>query len=294
MARRGPVSTRGWVGLVVTAGLLLACEADVQATQPPSGPSSDGPVGEATRDGITVTVAVDRAVLTAAQQSFAVVTVENRSPEPRFWQGGRCNLPASVWIDSAANVTAPIGHDWPGAAGQLKDLILPPSQPGRRAAFVAAGAVDPAGSVPCPASRGVNRLAPGQRLETRASWAGEVNAVAAPAGPAIVTASFSYLGSGPHHDPSDVADAIQARVAVAVVPSPFRLLAPGEAIDAALADRAFAAWLATVGPQATWQGAELVQHEGAYVVVLRTKSQEGRATVDRRSGTVSFETRPAD
>jgi hypothetical protein len=292
MARRGPVWTLRWVGLVLAAGLLLACEADVPETESPSGPTPDGPVGEATRDGITVTVSLDRAVLTATEPAFAVVTVENRSPEPRFWQGGRCNLPASVWIDSAANVTAPVGHDWPGTAGQLKDLVLPASQPGRRAAFVAEGPVGPAGDVPCPGSRGVNRLPPGQRLEIRASWAGEVNAVAAPPGPAVVTASFSYLGPGPHHDPSGVADAIQARVTIAIVPSPLRLLAPGEAIDAALADRAFAAWLATAGGQATWEGAELQQLDRAYVLVLQTRSQEGRATVDRRSGTVSFETRP--
>src|SRR4051794_4589286 len=101
MARRGPVWTLRWVGLVVTAGLLLACEGDVQETESRSGPTADGPVGEATRDGITVTVSLDRAVLTATEPAFAVVTVENRSPEPRFWQGGRCNLPASVWIDSA-------------------------------------------------------------------------------------------------------------------------------------------------------------------------------------------------
>ena len=292
MARRGPVGTLGWVGLVVTVGLLLACEADVQETESPAGSTPGGPVGEATRDGITVTVSLDRAVLTATEQAFAVVTVENRSSEPRFWQGGRCNLPASVWIDSAANVTAPIGHDWPGTAGQLKDLVLPPSQPGRRAAFVAAGPVDPAGNVPCPASRGVNQLPPGQRLEIRASWAGEVNAVAAPPGPAVVTASFSYLGPGPHHDPSGVADAILARVAIPIAPSPVRLLAPGEAIDAALADRTFAAWLATAGGQATWDGAELEQLGGAYILVLRTRSQEARATVDRRSGTVTFEARP--
>ena len=39
MARRGPVSTLGWVGLVVTAGLLLACEADVPEPQSPNGPT---------------------------------------------------------------------------------------------------------------------------------------------------------------------------------------------------------------------------------------------------------------
>jgi len=292
MARRGPAWARGWVGLVVTAGLLLACEADIPETELRNGPTPAGPVGEATRDGITVTLSLDRAVLTATEQALAVVTVENRSPEPRFWQGGRCNLPASVWVDSAANVTAPIGHDWPGSAGQLKKLVLPASQPGRRAAFVAAGPVDPAGNVPCPASRGVNQLPPGQRLEIRASWAGEVNAVAAPPGPGQVTASFSYLGPGPHHDPSGVADAIQAHVAIAIAPSSVRLLAPGEAIDAALADRAFAAWLATAGAPATWVGADLQQLDGEYLLVLQTRSEEGRATVDRRSGTVSFETRP--
>src|SRR4051794_11254888 len=190
MARRGPVSTLGWVGLVITAGLLIACDADAPGPESSNGPTPRGPVAEATRDGITVTVALDRPVMTAAEHSFAVVTVENGSPEPRFWQGGRCNLPASIWIDSAANVTAPIGHDWPGAAGQLKDLVLPPSQPSRRAAFVVAGQIDAAGSVPCPASLGVNRLSPGQRLEIRASWSGEVNSVAAPPGPAVVTASF--------------------------------------------------------------------------------------------------------
>jgi hypothetical protein len=50
--------------------------------------------------------------------------------------------------------------------------------------------------------------------------------------------------------------------------------------------------LAKAGDQATWRGAELEEADGAYIVVLRTASQEGRATIDRRSGRVTFETRP--
>jgi hypothetical protein len=137
----------------------------------------------------------------------------------------------------------------------------------------------------------VNQLAPGRRLELQATWAGEVNGVAAPAGPAVVTASFAYLGSGPVHDPSPVDEAIQARVSVEVAAARARLLGPGEAIDAALSAPAFAAWVASAGAVPTWQGAELQSVDGGYVVILTVRNREGRATVDRRSGAVSFEAR---
>ncbi|HEY8439127.1 MAG TPA: hypothetical protein VIK65_10995 [Candidatus Limnocylindrales bacterium] len=277
--------THGWVGLALTAGILAACGSDAEPT-----PSSSGPSGGATRDGVVVTISLDRSTLTSGELSSAVVTVENQSRQTRIWQGGRCNLPAAVWIDTAADVSAPVGRDWPGAAGHFKDLVLPESTPGARGTFVVAPIVD-ASTALCPASRGVNQLAPGRRLQLQATWAGEVNGVAAPAGPAVVTASFAYLGSGPVHDPSPVDEAIQAQVSVDVAASPARLLGPGEAIDAALADPAFAAWVAGAGAISTWQGAELQPVDGAYAVILTVRNRDGRATVDRRSGAVSFEVR---
>jgi hypothetical protein len=285
MARRGGAVTQSWVGLALTAGLLVACGADAEATASPSVPS-----GGATRDGVVVTISLDRSPLTSGEPSTAVVTVENQSRQTRIWQGGRCNLPAAVWVDTAADVSAPVGRDWPGAAGHFKDLVLPEPVPGRRGTFVVAPIVD-ASTALCPASRGVNQLAPGRRLELQATWAGEVNGVAAPAGPAVVTASFAYLGSGPVHDPSPVDEAIQARVSVEVAGSRARLLGPGEAIDAALSAPPFAAWVAGAGAVPTWQGAELQSVDGGYVVILTVRNRDGRATVDRRSGAVSFEAR---
>lgn len=277
--------THGWVGLALTAGLIASCGSDADAT-----PSSSGPSGGAARDGVVVTILLDHSPLTSGELSTAVVTVENQGRQTRIWQGGRCNLPVAVWVDTAADVSAPVGRDWPGAAGHLKDLVLPDSTPGRRGTFVVAPIVD-ASTALCPASRGVNQLAPGRRLQLQATWGGEVNGVTAPAGLAVVTASFAYLGSGPVHDPSPVDEAIQARVSVDVAAPRARLLGPGEAIDAALANPAFAAWVAGAGASSSWQGAHLQPVDGAYVVMLAVRNREGRATVDRRSGAVSFEAR---
>jgi hypothetical protein len=128
----------------------------------------------------------------------------------------------------------------------------------------------------------------------RAAWDGEVEGVVAPAGPATVTASFPYLGLAGQPDPlSRSVEPIDVTLQVSVVESGIRLLSPGQAIDAALSDPRFAAWLASADISA-WQGVNLEADGRSYIVVLTLDKAgsivDGKATVDRRTGQVTFTT----
>jgi hypothetical protein len=260
------------------------------ATEP--SPSLAGPAGQAQRDGVTVTFVLERSRLVAGSRARALVTVQNTTSADRLWQGGGCNDLASVWIDTAAEVTPPKGRPWPGTAGSFKNLLLS-GQPGpsRQGSFVDVRFLDPT-RIACPADLGINTLRPGQHLEMRLVWSGDVNGVPAPAGPATVHASFPYLGQGPVADPTDVSRRIAVDLAVDVDPAPAPMMSPGEAIDAALADARFGAWVKAAGAMQMWDGVDMEAPDGAYVVILMVGGQSGRATVDRRTGAVAFESRP--
>jgi len=85
---------------------------------------------------------------------------------------------------------------------------------------------------------------------------------------------------------------IQAVIAVEVVDGGVRLLSPGQAIDAALANAGFAAWLAS-SPQAQWQGVSLEPRGRTFDVILDSGTDRGTASVDRTTGVVTFTRRPS-
>jgi hypothetical protein len=248
-----------------------------------------------TLDGVRVTLTLEHAPLPSAQRTRALVVVDNLSPEVRLWKGGGCGFLATVTIHTAADVHPDPGVNWPGRAGRFKRMASPGSDPSGDAPFIDARFADDPQQLICPANLAINRVQPGQRLEMRAVWNGEVATVAAPAGPATVTAEFPYLGQvPPGGDPLEASRPIIASIDTEVVGAGIALLSADQIIDAALADRRFAAWLASAVP-AKWQGADFVTHGGKADVVLtllkKGKLMDGRATVDRTTGRVlGFET----
>ena len=275
----------------MTASLLafvvMACGGDPA----PSSAAPSGPTATALRDGIQVSLTLDRATLPAVDRTLAVVTVENTGSARRLWQGGGCNFLASITIVTSALVAPPLGLSWNGIAGRFKDLLMPRPEPSKDGSFTDERFAN-AGRVGCPADLGVNTLEPGQRLEMHAIWSGEINGVVALPGPARVTASFPYLG--PTAGPSAAANPqpIEAALDVVVADNGVRLLSPGQAIDAALANPAFSGWLAAAGEMANWDGVDLESSGRAFVVILSVHAVDGRAIVDRVSGAVTFEQRP--
>lgn len=275
---------RGGVAAAVLITTLLAgC-----GTEQPSSvvPEVSLPPVTAARDGLLVTLAVERASLPAAARTWVSVSVINTSNEVRMWQGGGCNFLADIRIETATAVTPELGRVWKGLPGRFKQLVGPPTQASNRGSFIDERFVDQSG-VACPADLRVNVISAGQRLQMKAAWDGEIEGVVAPPGPARIVASFPYLG--PAGKP-DAPQPIEATMGVDVIDQGVRLLSPGEAIDAALGNRDFADFLAAAG-MPDWSGVDIESHGHAYVVVLSLATIEGRATVDRQSGAVTFATR---
>ena len=222
----------------------------------------------------------------------AIVTVDNHDPVGRAWQGGGCDFVASITIETAAEVVAPIGRQWDGIAGSFKDLLIGGAQPATRTGgFTDDRFAD--GRVACPADLRTNTLAAGGHLEMHATWTGEVAGIAAAPGPATIVATFPDQGPAVGLvRPDAVVDPLVVRIPVDVVDRGLRLLSPGQAVDAALDNPAFAGWVAAAGPMQGWDGVDIETTPGVFVVVLAVRGEQGRARVDRGTGAVMFERRP--
>ena len=272
---------RGGVAvLVLVATIVAACGSEEPSNTVPD--TSPPPV-TAARDGLLVTLAVERASLPAAGRTWVSVSVINTSNEVRMWQGGGCNLLADIRIETATAVTPELGRVWKGLAGRFKQLIGPPTEASNRDSFIDERFVDQSG-VACTADLRVNEISAGQRLQMKAAWDGEIEGVVAPPGPGRIVASFPYLGLA---GKPDAPQPIEATIGVNVMDQGVRLLSPGQAIDAALGNPDFADFLAAAG-MPDWSGVDIESHGHTYVVVLSLATIEGRATVDRQTGAVTF------
>jgi hypothetical protein len=271
------------VAIVIVAVVAAGCDPAGPPAVPPDGPSVT-----ATRDGLVVTLQLERAPLSAGKRVWAKVTVSNGAAVVRHYQGGGCDFLASLQVNTAAAVKPEPGRDWDGPAGFFKGLVWTPGPAEATAFFMDERFVDRGGRIACTADLGVNEIKPGERLEMKAAWDGEVSGVVAAAGPARVIASFPYLG------PAGGADMlgrppqpIEAALDVEVVDAGVRLLSPGQAIDAALANPGFAAWL-NGEPRDRWQGVSLETRGQILDVILDSGIDRGVASVDRTTGVVTF------
>jgi hypothetical protein len=278
---------RCFVVAALLVGVATGCASD-----PPSAAPVLGPIATASRDGLVVSLELERAPLAAGTRVWAKVTVANGAPVVRHYQGGGCDFLASLQVKTAAAVQAEPGRNWDGAADFFKTLAWTPGPAEATAFFIDERFVDQGGGIACPADLGVNEIQPGERLEMKAAWDGEVSGVVAAAGPARVVASFPYLGPAGGLDMlGRPPQPIEAAIEVAVVDAGVRLLSPGQAIDAALSNPGFAAWL-NGEPRDRWQGVSLEMRGQILDVVLESGTDRGVASVDRTTGGVTFTKRP--
>jgi len=288
MVPTGRSLTRQTIRRSIAAAAVVATLASGCGSEQPINVLSDAspePV-TAARDGLLVTLSVDRSTLPAAGRTWVSVSVENISSEVRLWQGGGCNPLADITITTATGVTPEHGRNLSGPARTFKDLAAPPAPESNVGWFVDEGFVDKT-NFGCPANLAINKISAGQRLEMRAAWDGEIQDAVAPPGPAQIIASFPYLGLA---GKLDAPEPIEATTRVDVMDQGVRLLSRGQAADAALSNPDFDAWVAS-NNVAAWLGVEVESHGHAYVFVVKLATLEGRATVDRQTGEVTFEQR---
>src|SRR5258706_10606099 len=121
MVPTGRSLTRPPLRRCVAAAALVATLASGCGSEQPSNVVADAspePV-TAARDGLLVTLSVDRSTLPAAGRTWVSVSVENTSSEVRLWRGGGCNPLADISIRTATTVAPEPGRSWDGLAGAV-------------------------------------------------------------------------------------------------------------------------------------------------------------------------------
>jgi hypothetical protein len=203
----------------------------------------------AARDDIRITVELESAPLRVGVQQAVTVTVKNEGNRDARWLTDGCGSP----IDIVGRV---MGENWVGGAQQTG--IKAEFKSEAIEAFGHAG-YSPLGvdftdpRIPpdagC-ADVGIGKtIAAGDSIRTVLQWSGEP--VVAPDGPIEIAASFRYYGHAGDQDDmryDAIAVSLPSWIVSGYEPD---FLPPGPAIDAALSDPAFAAWLAAA-PSSTW------------------------------------------
>jgi hypothetical protein len=293
----------GRTALLLTLG-LAACVSKAPSANPPGataspaanptiGPSVKAPVtpstgagatssaellaGTATHEGVRVTLTLEGEPRTAAP-TWARILIENLGARGVRWAGGGCGDPGEIAIDFRPAFAA--GRAWPGLLGRFKALALG----GGRFENPAAGryvgeALFGRSDVACPDDLRVETLRAGGSLSMRAGWTGLFGnpGVPVPTGPAVVTGSFPFIGidGAVGREVTDIRP-IEVHIPTTIVgaadrPAP---LSPALAVDAALGDPQFGAWVQAV-PEASWINPSVDLTDGAWTIGLFRYGKNG-------------------
>jgi hypothetical protein len=203
----------------------------------------------AEQDAIRAEIELQRNPMPAGERSWVKVTVTNRGRTDVTWLHDTCASPATV--DGVSAVAWPMGQAQPGNLGKFKAYALGGSvvgapSPFGRFSFVAERHLGK-GTYGCGDVAVGETLGPGEfRQETR-WWSGltDLNRGLAPAGAVTLSVSAGDYWRG--KEPAFIPDAaIRFEVPAWITPSdPIARLSPGEIVDAALTDRAFACFIET-------------------------------------------------
>ncbi len=235
---------------------------------PPAASAVDTPKSEYTAeaDGLALTVSIDRPAVAPGEVVTFTATLQNGTADPVDysvpWCGGGASASVTVGLPQG-----PSGKTWSGIAQTFKQYVLtegygagtdpPPTQPVRINVV----------ADPCNNDSDTQAiLAPGESVTSTLPWRAEIVAgVGAMAGSVPFTVSVGYdrQNDPPSHEPgaifglwTPIYKQLVVSGALEVVGDGPALAGPGEVIDALLADKKYAEWLAGE-PRATWSNANL-------------------------------------
>lgn len=258
---------------LLLAGLAAGCAiVPSPPTDPPRDPLPEPIEAVATRDGIGVSLIVDRSRVAAGGDVTATVTVRNLEPGVVTWQGGGCDLQGDFSIEPAAPIPAPpVGEPWDGDKLVIKQLALQDAYAVRGPAPVKLAHVDVAFG--CTSDLRFNELQPGEEAKATVVWVASTPAGSpAPAGDYLVSVRFPFMGRGLAGPPMDfeMARDVKPIVAQLVVTVDDHPPVPSavDAMDAVLGDAAFTAWLED-HPRQIWNTTAIRWIDGAWVVQVQ-------------------------
>jgi hypothetical protein len=242
--------------------LAVAC-----AGAAPASPAPSPIVASVTRESLRITLTLEGPPRTGAA-SWASIRVENVGDRGIRWAAGGCGDPGGIFVDLAR--LYPAGRaDWPEPLGHFKRIALGPGNGNNLLNLGYTAEARWGTNILCPASLGLGKLAAGDTLSMRAAWDGTYEGFPVPTGPATVEAAFPLIGvEGEVADTEYDSHAVAVSIETAVVgEGGASVLAPGLAIDAALADPVFAAWV-SAGPVDRWINPDIARIGGTWQVGL--------------------------
>jgi hypothetical protein len=219
-------------GAILLSGAIAACGG---ALRPPT---ATPVTASGERDGVRVTLSLQRDRYAPGDEIWADVLIENTNDRAVFWTGGGCNIPARV---SALLPTGDAGKSWPEPVSAWKVRLV--DEDSQKVSFMpeAHWANFKRGEgMFCTADIRLVELDARSSLRTRAGWDGTMpfeHRVRAPDGRYDIEAVFP-LGHWDTPRPISVSVPVELTGGGA---APF--ISRGQALDSALSHAGFRAWL---------------------------------------------------
>ncbi|HEX5015166.1 MAG TPA: hypothetical protein VFV72_13530 [Candidatus Limnocylindrales bacterium] len=241
------------------------------------------------RDGVRVTLTIDRVPLAIGRPSEALVTIENLGADDAIYVANDCGLAVEASYRPPGDWNR-VGVPQVAFAAAFKELALRGDQAagnGPRSHLTPELFVG-VESWGCRDVRLVRHLEPGATLVERFEWDAWPGT---PTGPADVAATFGFIGREEAELPAG--RAIEAVLPTTIVGGGGGRLGPVAAVDAALIDGPFSAFLAASPPNA-WSTTILAPDQNGRVwrVGLSVANGPvaprayGEVTVDARTGRI--------
>jgi hypothetical protein len=230
-----------------TPRVVTPSQAPVPPTPPPAPPNDLETTTTIERDGIRVTVTLQRNPMPAGEPTWADTVVTNVGTDNVTWFHDGCATPVYVW-GTMPGAGWPPGREHPPRVQPFKDRLVDYTIP--ESMFLRFGREDRVGRIGggCADIGIADTIPPGGSVQQRRVWDGtlEPRLGLPPAGPVEIGIQADFYWRGDEEPESIVDQSITGSMEAWVVggrdPA---MLAPTQIIDAALANRPFADLIAT-------------------------------------------------